>query len=357
MPVHSFVERQIECPICMDRFDTPRLLPCQHTFCEACLNRIMNGSTVRCPECREIHRVLHDNVSSFPRNVTIERLLDGANNYVTVRLGNQPHQSTAAPNPVTHPLNPTAPPVENQESQSTAAAVIETNNQTIESTPSNANDTKRGGCCHETCDCSCCKSTYTRLWRVLKIAVKNTKLRRFFLVFAFISCLITLSRGIAGFVKLSSDCKQEHDVAVFLTVKASLASFYWGTFFVLYCVKHLRKAIKNPFILIYLILDALFGVPWLCLGTYWVFGMREEIKTVCPRLVESWNSSFLDFSSFLIVVDWICFIGFLFFAAYVACGPETVYDGDEDEDSTEQESRGGVSNANVDAFQQGGNHT
>ncbi|XP_045216841.2 uncharacterized protein LOC123566629 [Mercenaria mercenaria] len=324
MPVNSFVERTIECSICMDRFDTPRLLPCHHTFCQSCLNRLLNRSTVQCPQCREIHRIPNGDVSSIPKNRTIEQLLDDVEDYVTVR------RTRNTPNTITN----------------------EGDNQTADTIPSNTTNTTRGRCCQD--NCLCCKRTYTRIWRVLKVSVKNNKLKRFFLVFAFIYCLITLSRGIAGFVKLSSDCKEEHDVAVYLTVKASLAAFYWGTFFVLYCVEHLRKAIKNPFILIYLFLDALFGVPWLCLGTYWVFGLREDIKTLCPRLVDSWNSSFLDFSSFLIVLDWTCFIGFLFFAAYTACGPETDYD--EDEDYAEQESSGGVGNANVDAFQPGGNH-
>eukprot|EP00116_Pleurobrachia_bachei_P017870 sb/3478132/ len=28
---------ELECPICRDQFTTPRVLPCLHVFCEACL--------------------------------------------------------------------------------------------------------------------------------------------------------------------------------------------------------------------------------------------------------------------------------------------------------------------------------
>ncbi|CAF3123484.1 unnamed protein product [Rotaria sp. Silwood2] len=46
-------EETLTCPICMDLFDDPRLLPCSHTFCCKCLHSIINNrSFVICPLCR-----------------------------------------------------------------------------------------------------------------------------------------------------------------------------------------------------------------------------------------------------------------------------------------------------------------
>ena len=47
------LEETLTCPICMDLFDDPRLLPCSHTFCCKCLrSTINNRSVVTCPLCR-----------------------------------------------------------------------------------------------------------------------------------------------------------------------------------------------------------------------------------------------------------------------------------------------------------------
>ncbi|CAF1393820.1 unnamed protein product [Adineta steineri] len=46
-------EETLTCPICMDLFDDPRLLPCSHTFCCKCLrSTITNHLSIVCPLCR-----------------------------------------------------------------------------------------------------------------------------------------------------------------------------------------------------------------------------------------------------------------------------------------------------------------
>ncbi|XP_060603035.1 uncharacterized protein LOC132756066 [Ruditapes philippinarum] len=57
---HSPQDNILCCPICMDIYKTPRMLPCQHTLCESCLHSyIVNKSRERvlvsdfpCPVCR-----------------------------------------------------------------------------------------------------------------------------------------------------------------------------------------------------------------------------------------------------------------------------------------------------------------
>lgn len=59
---HSPQDNILCCPICMDIYKTPRMLPCQHTLCESCLHSyIVNKSRERvlvsdfpCPVCRAI---------------------------------------------------------------------------------------------------------------------------------------------------------------------------------------------------------------------------------------------------------------------------------------------------------------
>ena len=60
------------CPVCFEVFEetedhVPRLLPCTHTVCEACVKRLLNRSSFRCPECRMRHPA-ENHVKSFPQN-------------------------------------------------------------------------------------------------------------------------------------------------------------------------------------------------------------------------------------------------------------------------------------------------
>ena len=60
------------CPVCFEAYDlkedhVPRLLPCTHTVCQACVKCLLNRSSLRCPECRTIHPAKND-IRSFPQN-------------------------------------------------------------------------------------------------------------------------------------------------------------------------------------------------------------------------------------------------------------------------------------------------
>ena len=73
------IEQLLRCPICLSRLKSPKLLPCQHTFCRSpCLEGVWGGHrrTIRCPECRVEHRVPADGVSGFPNNISLSGFLD-----------------------------------------------------------------------------------------------------------------------------------------------------------------------------------------------------------------------------------------------------------------------------------------
>ncbi|KAK9732398.1 NHL repeat [Popillia japonica] len=88
----SSIEELVQCPICFEKFSQPRMLPCQHTFCLACLrefastivakNEKASASTVKkvpfnCPTCNAEILLENgvDSLDQLPRNVYIISLL------------------------------------------------------------------------------------------------------------------------------------------------------------------------------------------------------------------------------------------------------------------------------------------
>nr|XP_033782819.1 E3 ubiquitin-protein ligase SH3RF2 [Geotrypetes seraphini]XP_033782821.1 E3 ubiquitin-protein ligase SH3RF2 [Geotrypetes seraphini]XP_033782822.1 E3 ubiquitin-protein ligase SH3RF2 [Geotrypetes seraphini]XP_033782823.1 E3 ubiquitin-protein ligase SH3RF2 [Geotrypetes seraphini]XP_033782824.1 E3 ubiquitin-protein ligase SH3RF2 [Geotrypetes seraphini] len=66
----------LRCPVCFEKLDvTAKVLPCQHTFCKPCLQRVFAGrKELRCPECRT---PVFCNIEELPANLLLVRLLDG----------------------------------------------------------------------------------------------------------------------------------------------------------------------------------------------------------------------------------------------------------------------------------------
>ena len=75
----QFIEQRLTCPVCLDRFQQPKLLPCQHTFCMTpCLINLIDRSSrrIKCPECRSVHVLPIQGIDAYPNNITILRFLD-----------------------------------------------------------------------------------------------------------------------------------------------------------------------------------------------------------------------------------------------------------------------------------------
>ncbi|XP_046343659.1 RING finger protein nhl-1-like isoform X1 [Haliotis rufescens] len=73
------IEQLLQCSVCLDRYKTPKLLPCQHTFChQPCLEGLVDHRlrTIRCPECRADHLVPRGGTANFPNNLTIISFLE-----------------------------------------------------------------------------------------------------------------------------------------------------------------------------------------------------------------------------------------------------------------------------------------
>ena len=48
-----------ECVVCLEVYVDPKLLPCDHSFCGGCVDRITTDGYVKCPMCQHIHDVTH----------------------------------------------------------------------------------------------------------------------------------------------------------------------------------------------------------------------------------------------------------------------------------------------------------
>lgn len=73
------IQQRLTCPVCLDRYKQPKLLPCQHSFClSPCLVNLIDrvSRRIKCPECRVSHAVPINGPDGFPNNITIMRFLD-----------------------------------------------------------------------------------------------------------------------------------------------------------------------------------------------------------------------------------------------------------------------------------------
>ncbi|XP_055012160.1 E3 ubiquitin/ISG15 ligase TRIM25 [Boleophthalmus pectinirostris] len=71
----SVLQEELTCPVCLDLYRDPHLLPCGHNFCRTCLDRLKRQADrgrFRCPECRDSHRCS----SNFQKNFKLANIAD-----------------------------------------------------------------------------------------------------------------------------------------------------------------------------------------------------------------------------------------------------------------------------------------
>ena len=66
----------LTCPICYQLFKNPKYLPCHHSYCEQCLEKMQVQSKIICPECRKEAMVPAGGVKDLPNNFFINRMVD-----------------------------------------------------------------------------------------------------------------------------------------------------------------------------------------------------------------------------------------------------------------------------------------
>lgn len=74
-PQSSVLQDELTCPVCLDLYRDPHLLPCGHNFCKTCLDRLKRQaerSHFRCPECRNSHQCS----TNFQKNFKLANIAD-----------------------------------------------------------------------------------------------------------------------------------------------------------------------------------------------------------------------------------------------------------------------------------------
>ncbi|XP_029382292.1 E3 ubiquitin/ISG15 ligase TRIM25 [Echeneis naucrates] len=71
----SVLQEELTCPVCLDLYRDPYLLPCGHNFCKNCLDHLKRQAErgrFRCPECRDSHRWS----TNFQKNFKLANIAD-----------------------------------------------------------------------------------------------------------------------------------------------------------------------------------------------------------------------------------------------------------------------------------------
>ena len=69
-------QNNLTCPVCYQLFKNPKYLPCYHSYCEGCLEKMQVQSKIICPECKQEAKVPAGGVKELPNNFFINRLVD-----------------------------------------------------------------------------------------------------------------------------------------------------------------------------------------------------------------------------------------------------------------------------------------
>ena len=69
-------QNNLTCPVCYQLFKNPKYLPCYHSYCEGCLEKMQVQSKIICPECRKEATVPAGGVKELATNFFINRLVD-----------------------------------------------------------------------------------------------------------------------------------------------------------------------------------------------------------------------------------------------------------------------------------------
>ena len=77
--VESVLEREITCALCLDIFQEPKKLPCDHVFCKVCLEILAKRNVtnaISCPDYRRLAHLPNGVVEGLPIDFRMNRLID-----------------------------------------------------------------------------------------------------------------------------------------------------------------------------------------------------------------------------------------------------------------------------------------
>ncbi|XP_014770719.1 probable E3 ubiquitin-protein ligase MID2 isoform X1 [Octopus bimaculoides] len=77
----TVMEEELSCPVCLELFADPLLLPCSHSICKKCLQDLVASDgeigreETRCPTCRNPLLLSENNIDTLPRNLALENIV------------------------------------------------------------------------------------------------------------------------------------------------------------------------------------------------------------------------------------------------------------------------------------------
>lgn len=70
------VDGELQCPICLDLFTGPIILPCSHILCRRpCAENLFDDTFIRCPVCRD-NCYITGGIGSLPRVLALENIIE-----------------------------------------------------------------------------------------------------------------------------------------------------------------------------------------------------------------------------------------------------------------------------------------
>ncbi|XP_064643002.1 E3 ubiquitin-protein ligase Midline-1-like [Lineus longissimus] len=69
------LREELICPVCLDYFQIPIIMPCSHVLCRGCAVRLFDRNFIKCPVCRD-QSYVSGGVENLPRVITLENIID-----------------------------------------------------------------------------------------------------------------------------------------------------------------------------------------------------------------------------------------------------------------------------------------
>ncbi|XP_030642689.1 E3 ubiquitin-protein ligase Midline-1 [Chanos chanos] len=117
------LESELTCPICLELFEDPLLLPCAHSLCFNCAHRILVShrtshdppapiNAFQCPTCRYVITLNQRGLEGLKRNVTLQNIIDRFQK-ASASGPNSPSETRRQPDPAVGPaMSSSSPPHE-----------------------------------------------------------------------------------------------------------------------------------------------------------------------------------------------------------------------------------------------------
>ncbi|XP_066298912.1 tripartite motif-containing protein 3-like [Branchiostoma lanceolatum] len=91
------ISEELTCSICLELFTRPKVLPCQHTFCQDCLQDLASRRVpFQCPNCRQVVKLPRQGVAGLPDSHIVANMCNKLQNQA--KLSEDPRKQSQSGN-------------------------------------------------------------------------------------------------------------------------------------------------------------------------------------------------------------------------------------------------------------------